>query len=53
LLEDLPARNGALHILSKLISPHPKHGLKLEGEEGVYNSWEDWENWLVKWAGED
>ncbi|KAF7971644.1 hypothetical protein HWV62_20684 [Athelia sp. TMB] len=46
---DVPARNGALHVLGRLVSPHPRHG-EVRAEGGVYDSWADWEEWLVDWA---
>ena len=46
---DVPARNGALHVLTRLVSPHPRHG-EVRAEGGVYDSWADWEEWLVDWA---
>ncbi|KZP29961.1 FAS1 domain-containing protein [Athelia psychrophila] len=49
---DVPARNGALHVVGSVLSPHPHHGKRVEGLQGgeVYDSWADWEEWLVDWA---
>jgi uncharacterized surface protein with fasciclin (FAS1) repeats len=47
---DVPSRNGAFHVLGKLlVPPHHHHGghkKDLDEED----SWEDWEEWLPAWA---
>jgi len=43
---DVPALNGALHVLPEVLKPpHKDH----DGEF-VESSWEDWESWLPQWA---
>ena len=50
---DVPARNGASHVIGKLLVPPHKHhdhkGNDLSGED----SWENWEDWFMEWAKED
>lgn len=52
---DIPARNGALHIITNLLDPrghhkdHKHHG----HESGDVDQWEDWEEWLPQWAVQD
>ena len=54
---DVPARNGAVHVVRRLLRPaRPPPPPGPEGEE-VYaaqaeHSWEDWEDWLLQWAEE-
>lgn len=66
---DVPSRNGAIHVVKRLIRPFRKghHGHKVsEREENEAwfqmammnenerdNDWEDWEEWLPQWANED
>ncbi|GJE97068.1 FAS1 domain-containing protein [Phanerochaete sordida] len=58
---DVPARNGAVHVVSRLISPrkHDKHhdaDFVFSEEEAVAQNdkdWEEWEEWLPQWAAED
>ncbi|EMD38694.1 hypothetical protein CERSUDRAFT_94231 [Gelatoporia subvermispora B] len=58
-LADIPTRNGAVHVIDRLLNPikkqHPKHGE--EGETPMIleeeDLWEDWEEWLPLWAAED
>ena len=61
---DVPARNGVVHVVKKLISPKgkkhvPGHHAGEEEmfweqrEEGEFDGWEDWEEWLPQWAAED
>lgn len=58
---DVPARNGAIHVVKKLISPkgkkhgppHSEEGEGLWEHEEVDLDWEDWEEWLPQWAAED
>ncbi|KAI6126217.1 hypothetical protein EV401DRAFT_1935076 [Pisolithus croceorrhizus] len=57
---DVPARNGALQVIHKLLDPRRKRGHHdhdhehervTEGE--VDASWDDWEEWLPQWALEN
>ncbi|KIY64965.1 FAS1 domain-containing protein [Cylindrobasidium torrendii FP15055 ss-10] len=41
---DIPAMNGAAHVITHILDPR-------QGEEA--NPWEEWEEWLPKWASED
>ena len=59
---DIPARNGALHVLTQLLDPrgHHKKGKKHKhhkhhrpGHGSVDLDWEDWEEWLPQWAAQD
>jgi hypothetical protein len=58
---DVPARNGAVHVVNRLIRPwgKGKHGHG-HAEEEPWNDetsddgeWDDWEEWLPQWAAED
>ena len=47
---DVPARNGAFHVLPKLLVP-PHHHHDHDGEDVAHlDSWENWEEWLPAWA---
>ncbi|KAJ9119632.1 hypothetical protein QFC22_003341 [Naganishia vaughanmartiniae] len=46
---DIPALNGAVHVLPEVLKPHYKHPHKITGEL-VEGRWENWEDWLVDWA---
>lgn len=56
---DVPARNGAFHVISKVLNPRP-HSHKPKKPQGGKNlahdddggddEWEDWEDWLIQWA---
>lgn len=54
---DIPARNGALHVITNLLDPrgHHKEDHKHRGHEheSVDVDWEDWEEWLPQWAMQD
>ncbi|KAG2133953.1 FAS1 domain-containing protein [Suillus cothurnatus] len=52
---DIPARNGALHVITNLLDPrgHHKEDHKHHGHESVDADWEDWEEWLPQWAMQD
>lgn len=66
---DVPARNGAVHVVDRLISPRRKHGHhgapdydEFDGEHGDFwaeraeqddKDWKEWEEWLPEWAAED
>jgi len=58
---DVVARNGAVHILSRVLNPRPHHPHKPEvinSSNGIYDEddddgWEDWEDWLPQWAAEN
>ncbi|KAG1754147.1 FAS1 domain-containing protein [Suillus lakei] len=49
---DIPARNGALHVITNLLDPRGHHKEK-HGHELVDLDWEDWEEWLPQWAMQD
>ena len=50
LVPDIPANNGALHVIDQLIKPkrndHNRH------PASQYENWENWEEWLPQWASE-
>ncbi|KAF9228607.1 FAS1 domain-containing protein [Gyrodon lividus] len=62
---DIPARNGALHVISTLLDPrkghdhhgrhgrHGHHGHHEHDGEDDDNVWDDWEEWLPQWAIEN
>lgn len=58
---DVVSRNGAVHIINKVLDPRPRHHHRLQkddkGGPGVTNQednvWEDWEDWLPQWAAEN
>lgn len=51
---DIPARNGALHVITELLDPRGHHkGHKHHGHHSVDVDWEDWEEWLPQWAMQD
>lgn len=55
---DIPARNGALHVLSTILDPrkgrdHHHDGGDGETEDDNEAAWEDWEEWLPQWAMEN
>lgn len=56
---DIPARNGALHVITELLDPRGhhkgdhKHKHHRPGHESVDLDWEDWEEWLPQWAMQD
>ncbi|KAH8108185.1 FAS1 domain-containing protein [Cristinia sonorae] len=58
-LLDVPARNGAIHVIDKVLNPrgkkdgHHGHGPDSEVPLGPDGEWEGWEDWLVKWAEGD
>ncbi|KAL0947253.1 hypothetical protein HGRIS_013374 [Hohenbuehelia grisea] len=63
-LADVVGRNGAFHVVGSLISPrhkgrHPHrqnrtHGVWMDPDlEISQDGWEDWEEWLPKWAAEN
>ncbi len=51
---DVPALNGAIHVLPEVLKPAHKHHHHHDGDEDglVVVGWEDWEDWLVEWAEE-
>ncbi|KJE05777.1 hypothetical protein I311_00503 [Cryptococcus gattii NT-10] len=52
---DVPSRNGAFHVISKLLIPphkHHHHHRHDDKELSGDNSWENWEQWLPQWANE-
>jgi len=53
---DIPARNGALHVITTLLNPrkgHGHHGRHEHDGTDEDNSWDDWEEWLPQWAMEN
>ncbi|KAF4603966.1 hypothetical protein EYR40_001141 [Pleurotus pulmonarius] len=56
-LTDIPSRNGAAHVLAKLINPHKDkpHGppKDIHKEHDEEDEWAGWEEWLPKWADEE
>ncbi|TCD59810.1 hypothetical protein EIP91_011407 [Steccherinum ochraceum] len=62
-VHDVPARNGAVHVIDRLLDPrkghgghHHHHGGRRpdSGPQGQEeNEWEGWEDWLIKWADEN
>ncbi|KAI6036790.1 FAS1 domain-containing protein [Pisolithus microcarpus] len=62
---DVPARNGALQVIHRLLDPRKHHGRHGHGhhdhdhdrehlmEDEVDASWDDWEEWLPQWASEN
>jgi hypothetical protein len=53
-LADVPARNGAVHVVDQLLNPlrghkHHEHE-KEQGDACQVDEWEDWEDWLPQWA---
>ncbi|KIJ69613.1 hypothetical protein HYDPIDRAFT_36640 [Hydnomerulius pinastri MD-312] len=51
---DIPARNGALHVITSLLDPRKgHHGHKRPEKENDDAAWEDWEKWLPQWAMEN
>lgn len=59
---DIPARNGAVHVIGKVLNPraHSRQGsLSNHHDESrpgwvddAADDWEDWESWLPAWADE-
>jgi len=49
---DVPALNGVMHVLPKVLRPPHKHCHHHDhnGEDEVVGDWENWEDWLVEWA---
>ena len=61
-LPDIVARNGAVHVVDRVLNPikhhhHHKHHHDHDRgpDDGVAakDEWEDWEEWLPKWAEEN
>lgn len=52
-VSDVISRNGAVHIIDKVLNPRPFHHRphKPEIDEDA-DDWEDWEDWLPQWAEE-
>ncbi|KAG1749135.1 uncharacterized protein EDB91DRAFT_835831 [Suillus paluster] len=52
---DIPARNGALQVITGLLNPrgHHKGDHKHHGHQSMDLDWEDWEEWLPQWAMQD
>ncbi|KAI9635910.1 FAS1 domain-containing protein [Dioszegia hungarica] len=47
---DVPARNGAFHVINKVLVP-PHHHHDDEGNDlSAQDSWANWEQWLPAWA---
>jgi hypothetical protein len=57
-VQDIPSRNGAVHVIDKLLHPFRTHSAELESTSPteVYRRegdiWEDWEEWLPQWASQ-
>ncbi|KAF8343968.1 FAS1 domain-containing protein [Cantharellus anzutake] len=45
---DLPARNGVVHALGVVLDPRPKKDRQEKGDK----DWDNWEEWLPRWAEE-
>ncbi|KAI8998915.1 FAS1 domain-containing protein [Trametes punicea] len=67
-VSDVPARNGALHVVDRLLNPRrklhyrPYHFTATEegqdfkaffDQEDPEDEWEGWEEWLPRWADEE
>lgn len=54
---DVISRNGAVHVISRVLSPRYRHkyGSAELGQAhmNVHDEWEDWEDWLLQWAAEN
>lgn len=49
---DVPARNGAFHVIGQVLVP-PHHHHDEEGNDlSAEDSWANWEHWLPAWAAE-
>lgn len=57
---DVVSRNGAVHVINTVLNPRP-HSPHLKQDQGVHGAvdeqengeWDDWENWLLRWAEEN
>jgi hypothetical protein len=45
-LPDVVARNGAVHLVSKLLNPRKISSM----QDGEDDGWDDWESWLPQWG---
>jgi hypothetical protein len=63
-VSDVVSRNGAVHVINKILNPRPRHHLrphKPEKDKTGYefvdhdedDEWKDWEDWLPQWAAEN
>jgi hypothetical protein len=58
-LSDVVSRNGAVHVIPKVLCPRPDHHRRPprpdlgSEEDNVDDEWDDWESWLPLWAEED
>ncbi|THH31759.1 hypothetical protein EUX98_g2420 [Antrodiella citrinella] len=59
---DVPARNGAVHVIDKVLNPRAHKGhhhhdpgrhITADGQVSEEDEWQGWEDWLVKWADEN
>ncbi|KAK4688024.1 hypothetical protein P7C73_g2099, partial [Tremellales sp. Uapishka_1] len=50
---DVPARNGASHIIDKILVPPHKHHHSHGEDFASLDSWDNWEEWLPLWADEE
>lgn len=59
---DVPSRNGAIHVVDRLIRPqgvgkHPESDDEFEPmsirKEESETEWQDWAEWLPQWAEEN
>ena len=54
LVSDVVTSNAAVHIVDRLLDPrqhHDHHGRDHGQVRPTDDSWEDWEDWLIDWAG--
>lgn len=49
---DIPAHNGALHVLTTILDPRKGRGHHDDNGDAEA-AWEDWEDWLPQWAMEN
>jgi len=53
-IPDVVARNGAVHVIGRVINPvkhhHGDHGGHDEFVDDPEEEWKGWEDWLVEWA---
>ena len=51
---DIVGVNGAIHVIDRLLDPRKhRHHPPEHGEQEDDQAWEDWEEWLPKWADEN
>jgi hypothetical protein len=57
-VSDIVSRNGAVHVINKVLNPRPRHHHRPHKDEDDFvdredDEWEDWEDWLPQWAEEN